>query len=251
MDAAAPGRFSADACVFVSANGGWNLLIGAAPDATGTWIPIEGARVPVECREVFGEVEKDRCFGRAGARWVMRDPVRWLGLLPAKLGGTFDGCGAASYYLHAANPREFGERAGRWLDVAETLWQRAVLLLGLVAVWRARPAAVPRGLATRGLAAVLVAAALAAVTRPAWIGYVGLCVAAGLVGRHLARHPPLWLAASVVGTTGLAHAVFFGAGRYSMVTFGLLGALAGTALAPRSRGLDGRGDAGARERAMF
>src|SRR4051812_33762263 len=55
-----------DRCVFVSANGGWNLLIGSAPEANGAWIPIEGASVPAPCRNVFGEAEKDRCFGQAG-----------------------------------------------------------------------------------------------------------------------------------------------------------------------------------------
>jgi len=55
-------------------------------------------------------------------------------------------------------------------------------------------------------------------------------VRAGLLGRGLPRHPPAALAAAAVGTTALAHAVFFGAGRYSMVTFAILSALAGTAL---------------------
>jgi hypothetical protein len=37
-------------------------------------------------------------------------------------------------------------------------------------------------------------------------------------------------AAAVVAVTALTHAVFFGAGRYSMVCYPLLAALAGTAL---------------------
>jgi hypothetical protein len=71
-----------DGCVFVSANGGWNLLIGTLPEGKGSFAPIAGETVPAECREVFGEAGKDRCFGRAGARRIRAAPGRWLSLVP-------------------------------------------------------------------------------------------------------------------------------------------------------------------------
>ncbi|MBN2195612.1 MAG: glycosyltransferase family 39 protein [Polyangiaceae bacterium] len=234
MSASSPGRFHPEACAFVSANAGWNLLIGAAPGATGQWVPIERVGVPFECRHVFGEVEKDRCFGRAGIRDVLADPLRWLALVPAKLSGTFDGGGAASYYLHTANQAAFGNRVARGLDLAEALWQRLLLLAALLAIWR-------EGVGWRGrlvepaswpLAAVLGAAGAAALGRPGWLAYLGLVFGTVLLGRRLQVHPPAALAVAVVGTTALAHAVFFGAGRYSMVTFCVLGALAGAAFVP-------------------
>src|SRR3954470_22672112 len=64
-----------DRCVFVSANGGWNLLIGSALDSDGAWAAIEGERVPKECRNVFGEAEKDRCFGQAGLENIRQHPL--------------------------------------------------------------------------------------------------------------------------------------------------------------------------------
>ncbi len=238
-----PGTLARQGCVFVSANGGWNLLIGAVPEAAGQWIPIEGPRVPPDCREVFGEVEKDRCFGRAGARHVREAPLRWLALVPAKLASTFDACGAASYTLNTANEGAFGDRARVWLDVVETIWQRLVLLAALVAIgragWRGREGS--PGVRRWLLAAVLLVSIAAALGRHGWVGYLGLVAGAGLIGRDLSRHPPAALAAAVVGTTALAHAVFFGAGRYSMVTFVILGALAGTVVGRRRSALSGAG----------
>ena len=74
-------------CVFVSANGGWNLLIGAGPGATGTWVPIERAGIPPRCRNVFDEAEKDACFGSAALQQIARHPGHFIGLMPAKLAG--------------------------------------------------------------------------------------------------------------------------------------------------------------------
>jgi hypothetical protein len=66
--------------------------------------------------------------------------------------------------------------------------------------------------------------------RSAWVAHLGLVVAAGLLGRRLVARQPLALAAGTVLMTALTHAVFFGAGRYSLVCFPALAALAGTAL---------------------
>lgn len=217
-----------DRCVFVSANAGWNLLIGAAQKATGAWVPIEHLGVPAECREVFGEVAKDACFWHAGVQEVRADPLRWLSMAPAKLGRTFDGCGAAGWYLHTSNGAEFGAAAQTGLDVLETLWQRGfVLLPALVALarWgRLRSPWWSGWLAVAGFFVFL---------RSAWVAYLALVLGALLLGRRLSRYPPAFGAAAAVATTALTHVVFFGAGRYSLVCFPLLAALSGCVL-PRA-----------------
>jgi hypothetical protein len=213
-----------DRCVFVSANAGWNLLIGVTEGATGSWVSIEGERVPRNCRDVHGEAGKDRCFGAAALDQIASAPLRFIALTPAKLGVTFDYAGAAGWYLHASNPAAFDERHKRWLGALETLWQRLILGLGLLAAVRADG---PR------VRARLVVAALAALflfVRAAWLAHVGLVLVTALLGRAVLRHPPAALAAASVAATALAHAVFFGAGRYSLVCFAVLGALAGSAL---------------------
>ena len=66
--------------------------------------------------------------------------------------------------------------------------------------------------------------------RYAWVAHLGLVVVALLMGRALLRHPPAALAAAALAVTAGVHATFFGAGRYSMVCFALLAALAGCVL---------------------
>ena len=88
-----------DRCAFVSANGGWNLYIGSSPLGRGGFAPVDAIGVPAECRTVFGEGGKDRCFGRAGLERIAAEPGAWLSLVPAKLGMTFDYGTAAAHYL--------------------------------------------------------------------------------------------------------------------------------------------------------
>jgi hypothetical protein len=213
-----------NACVLVSANAGWNLFIGGAEGATGIWVPLEQLGVPVECREVWGEAEKDACFERAGVRAIARSPLRWLALVPAKLAATFDYSGAAGWYLHSSNPSAFDDRDKLVLGVAETLWQRLVVLCALGAVARGPG---PRPRARRGVA--LVAAGFLFV-RAAWVTHVGLLAVTALLGRRLALRAVPSLGAASVLATAVVHGVFFGAGRYSLVCFPALAALAGTVL---------------------
>jgi len=205
-----------DRCVFVSANGGWNLLIGSVPEANGAWIPIDGARVPVECRNVFGEAEKDRCFGRAGMRNIVQHPLMFLALVPRKLSVTFDYFGAPGHYLHTSNFRAFDERSKLWLGVVETVWERLVLLLGIAQVaWAGR--------ARRTLRLVLAGpAALFAVLRAGWVGYLGFAFITLLSGKELLKRPVSASAAALVLSTAATHALFFGAGRYGFVCAALL-----------------------------
>ncbi len=121
-----------DRCVLVSANDGWNLFIGAAPGATGSFVPLEQLGVPAECREVYGEADKDRCFGNAGLRHLLAEPGRYLSLVPAKLLHTFDWSGAPGYYLHTSNSAAFGAEAKLSLGVVEALVERLVVLAGVV-----------------------------------------------------------------------------------------------------------------------
>lgn len=221
-------------CVFVSANGGWNLLIGAGPGATGSWVPIEQVGFPESCREVFGEADKDRCFRRAALAEIAEAPGRWLSLVPAKLAATFDFGGAPGWYLHASNPAALTERGKILLGAVETFWQRLLVALALAAAARARG---PR----RGARlAVALASGLSLLWLHAWIAYLGFVASVLLLGRRLIESRPLAAAAACVGVTAVVHAVFFGAGRYSLVTFPLLAVAAGTVLTPRRSSDDTR-----------
>jgi hypothetical protein len=209
-------------CVFVSANGGWNLLIGTAADARGTWAPIEKVGVPEECRTEFREAFKDACFGKSAASRIRHAPLRWLTLVPAKLSATFDYSGAPGWYLHASNPSAFPFNAKVVLGVLETVSERGLLALALLALGR-------RAGRRQKLRQVLAAAAAFSLLTPlAWPAYLMLTVIAALLGPELISDPPALLAASAVFATALTHAVFFGAGRYSMPCFPLIASLAGT-----------------------
>jgi hypothetical protein len=215
-----------NSCIFVSANAGWNLFIGAAEGATGAWVPIDRLGVPESCRTVWGEAEKDRCFRRAAVDEIRAAPARYLALVPRKLASTFDYAGAAGWYLHSSNPAAFDESDKVALGVAETMWQRGILLAALVSL------AFP-GPRRRARLALVVAGAGALLTHAAWISYVGLSVASSLLGRRLKERPAALIAMVTVLGTALTHAVFFGAGRYSLVCFPSLAALAGAVLTRR------------------
>ncbi|MBM4363581.1 MAG: hypothetical protein FJ104_12945, partial [Deltaproteobacteria bacterium] len=211
----------------LSANGGWNLYIGNARGATGTWTPLEALGVPDECRTVWDEAAKDECFGAAARRQVFAEPLRVLGLVPGKLASTFDYAGAAGWYLHAAAPGEFPDRAKVTLGVVETAVQRALVALALLAALRAPG---PRPGARR---VVAMAGGLLLLSRHAFLSHVALVLAVAMLGRAARRSPPLLIAAIVVGATAAAHAVFFGAGRYSLPAFPAIAGAAGLALRSR------------------
>ncbi len=223
-------------CVLVSANAGWNLFIGAAPGATGSWVALDQLGVPAECRNVFGEAEKDACFGHAAVRDIEREPGRFLSLVPKKLAVTFDYAGAAGWYLHSSNPGAFSESAKVRLGTAETIWERLVVLAALVAIARYDG---PFGRVRKGAAAATSAFLF---MKSAWVAHLGLGLSAALLGRRFrdADRLPASLAAVTVLGTAATHAVFFGSGRYSLVCFPALAGLAGTVLTgskePRDNG---------------
>lgn len=212
-------------CVFVSANGGWNLLIGTAKEAHGGFLPLEKVGVPATCREVFKEAHKDSCFAVAAGRRIAEDPVAWLALVPQKLSMTFDYSGTAAYYLHASNPGAFDAADKLRLGIFETGFSRILLALSLITLLRLRGSAqsVRRALGVLGMLSLL--------TPHAYFAYLSLVVLTWTLGRSrlfVLAH----VTAAAVAVTALTHAVFFGSGRYSLVTFGLVAMLAGCSIGP-------------------
>jgi hypothetical protein len=205
-------------CALVSVNGGWNLLIGAQTE-TGGWAEI---RVPEGCRTVWDEAQKDACFEHAARDAIAGDVGAWIARIPDKLAVTFDAFAAAPWYLHASNEAAFSDVDKTELAVVETIASRLGLVFALVAAARTEG---PRRSARGVLAIVAVGLAL---SRHAWPAYLLLLSIVALLGKRRFAELPLvasW-AAVVVGATAIAHAVFFGAGRYGLVTVPLVTALA-------------------------
>ena len=210
-----------DRCALVSVNGGWNLLIGADERATGAWAPID---VPAACREVWGEADKDECFRREALHAIAASPWRWATLAPAKLAATFDYCGAAGYYLHESNRLSFGEAKKRALGVIETVYERLSYLGALLAVAMAQG---PRRSVRLGLAAV---GAVFLFREHAYVAILALLLGFGALGARLTSGPFLNGATfAALLATSITHAVFFGAGRYGMIAFPLVTAMAAMA----------------------
>ena len=216
-------------CVLVSANGGWNLLIGTAQQGNGAWIALDQMGVPVECREVFEEAAKDACFRDAAVRRIVEDPLAWLRLVPKKWGATFDAPAAPAHYFRMSNENLFSQARERQMAAFEMLWQRGLLMLALFGFqWLPGP----RRRWRAGLALVGV---LSLLTPWAWPAVLALVSSALALGRSLLQYRALALGILVFGATALIHAAFFGAGRYSLVCGYLAGVLAAAFLFPHAR----------------
>ncbi len=119
-----------DGCAFVSTNGGWNLAIGALT-TTGRFQTLKSQD---GCPVVSGQVQQDRCWADVGRKAIRADPKRWLGMIPKKLGHTYDHESFAIEYLREANPAAWPEDrrvAGRALL---STFHRALLVLAAFAV---------------------------------------------------------------------------------------------------------------------
>jgi hypothetical protein len=210
-------------CMLVSANAGWNLLIGTAPEGHGAWVAVDRAGIPPNCRNVFDEAKKDVCFGDGAVERIHGSPLAWAALMPSKLARTFDDVGTPGFYLHSSNGQLFPENYKTTLAVAEVIVQRAVLLLALAAVTRIRAK-------RRLLRNILLLAAAVCVCLPyfAWVAVLLLAAAALTVGLELLQEPPLLLASIGLCSTAIIHAVFFGGARYAMVTMPWTIALSGS-----------------------
>ena len=221
-----------DGCALVSTNAGWNLAIGAFPRATGRF---ETLRSSDGCADVTGQVQQDRCWLGTASRRSRRIRWRWLALVPAKLGFTFDHESFAVEYLHEARPEAWPEGKREQGRGATTLFHRLLLAgaaLGCVAFPRPRRA---HEAAVQG-ALLVVAGALAAVaffadTPVFWplALFVAVVPWLPLAGRPPAP-PALLLPLALLATTIVAHAVFFGEDRYHIVVMPVLALMAAGAL---------------------
>jgi 4-amino-4-deoxy-L-arabinose transferase-like glycosyltransferase len=239
-----------DGCALVSTNAGWNLAIGAFPRATGRF---ETLRSSDGCRDVTGQVEQDRCWMKYGVAQIREHPWRWLSLVPAKLGYTFDQESFAVEYLHEARPDAWAEPWRSRARGVTTLVHRLLLAaaaLGGVAfpllhfdrasvkrgtfrhTPRAAIAAIAQG-AMLVLAACLGALAFIGDSASFWPIAVFAAVAVWLrVPGSPRAEPVLLMAASLLATTIVTHAVFFGEDRYHVVVTPVLALLASAALRP-------------------
>ncbi len=229
-----------DRCTLVSTNAGWNLVIGAAPGATGKFEFLvghtpEGAPT---CAE-GGQVEQDRCWFGYGAGIIRRDFSRWLSLVPAKLHYTLDAEWFPINYLREARPD---------LVSAEThiAWGRVLTggSFGLIALAALASLGHPLGrkgsnaiplssyaiqLALLAALSALVVVGLSGTSSPiAWPLGVAACLLPML---SLPGAPPRksgeWIVAAMIVTTLVTHAIFFGEDRYHLVitpAFALLAA---------------------------
>lgn len=204
-----------DGCALVSTNAGWNLAIGAFPRATGRF---ETLRSSDGCSEVTGQVQQDRCWLHYGVANILATPGRWLGLIPAKLGNTFDHESFAVEYLHEARPDEWpDDRRARWRGALSWLHRALLGVAGLAFVAR-------RGRVQVAVAGVIAIAWLLGASASPSIGptfwplvvIVSVLAVLPLPGRPAPR-VALLLPIALLATTALTHAVFFGDDRYHMV----------------------------------
>jgi hypothetical protein len=227
-----------DGCALVSTNAGWNLAIGAFPRATGRF---ETLRSSDGCREVTGQVQQDRCWLSYGLHEIAQHPGRWLGLVPAKLGYTFDHESFEVEYLHEARPDAWPETIrARGRDVttfAHRILLAGAALGGVAFSMSSRPRRGAREAVTQGallaIAAALGALAFAGESPSFWPLAIFAAVVPWLplAGRP-ARLPAMEQALGLLGTTIVMHAVFFGEDRYHVVVTPVLALLAAAALRP-------------------
>jgi 4-amino-4-deoxy-L-arabinose transferase-like glycosyltransferase len=235
-----------DGCAFVSTNGGWNLAIGALTQS-GRFESLDGKGCPV----VKGQVEQDRCWATVGRRAILESPGHWLGLMPKKLGHTYDHESFAIEYLREADPGAWPEPrrvAGRELL---SFFHRLLLIAAALGTL-ARPnfrelfefarskfeKAPSRETIARTLAIVVLALivlyAFADIRHPFYLLAVLIPIVPllplpgrlihGSVGRYLL---------ALVALTSFTHAIFFGDDRYHLVVSPVLCILAAGALRPK------------------
>ena len=225
-----------DGCALVSTNAGWNLAIGAFPRATGRF---ETLRASDGCRDVTGQVQQDRCWLAYGIEQIRAAPRRWLSLVPAKLGYTFDHESFAVEYLHESRPAFWpDDKRATFRSVTTTAHRLLVVAagFGLCAVIRRRGVAAN----VQGILFLLVLGMsfLACTGTPTfWPLVVLLSVVPWLPLPGAASWPPaLLLLVAFLGTTVVTHAVFFGEDRYHLVVTPVFCILAAAAFRPALRG---------------
>jgi hypothetical protein len=235
-----------DRCTLVSTNGGWNLAIGSFSRATGRF---ETLRASDGCAVVTGQVEQDACWRDLALATISSDVGRWLGLVPKKLGFTFDHESFAVEYLHEADPDRWSEdrrRAARAsLTGAHRVWLMGAALgvvpafgvmgavppLGVSSARRRAFSSSPRGrvvaIASSALLATLAVIAWTSDSSPFYLLAVGMTLV-GWLGCASAGPATRW-ALFCLAATIVTHAVFFGEDRYHIVIVPMLCLLAARA----------------------
>ncbi len=208
-------------CALVSVNGGWNLLIGTQSQS-GSYATVQ---VPEACKTVWSEADKDRCFEDAAKRAIRAHPGDFLAKVPRKLATTFDYFGAAPWYIEAADAervraakargepatRRFEYREKLALGTVETIASRALLAFACIALGVMK---------RRGARRALGSLATAACFLPwATVGVLSLCALA-IAERERLRHVTVLrvTSAAIILETCIMHSLFFGGGRYGLVT---------------------------------
>jgi 4-amino-4-deoxy-L-arabinose transferase-like glycosyltransferase len=220
-----------DGCAFVSTNAGWNLAIGAFPRATGRF---ETLRATDGCAVVTGQVQQDRCWFNAGVGWIRADPRRWIGLMPTKLGETFNHESFAMGYLGEADPAAWPEatrtRGRAWLTAIHRVLMIAAAFGFVARPFGLRGARLAAQLAALALVLGLTLIAIVSDADPFWLLPVAttLLAVVALPGAP-ERGGILGYAAFVIASVCVTHAVFFGEDRYHMLLTPLLCLLAAAA----------------------
>lgn len=224
-----------DGCALVSTNGGWNLAIGAFPRATGRFETLKSSD---GCRDVTGQVQQDRCWFSYGL-WQIRDHTsHWLGLIPAKLGYTFDQESFAVEYLHEASPSLWPEPRREAVRSVTTFVERVLVCAAALGVVAFRPRGI--GSTAQGVLGLVWSLLVytACLHDPTfWPLALFACVVPWLPLSGAPESPAaLRLGVALLATTALMHAVFFGEDRYHMVVTPVFCILAAAALRdPRHR----------------
>jgi 4-amino-4-deoxy-L-arabinose transferase-like glycosyltransferase len=218
-----------DGCALVSTNGGWNLAIGSFPRATGRF---ETLRSSDGCSEVTGQVQQDRCWFAYGLEQIREHPGHWLALVPAKLGFTFDHESFAVEYLHEADPSTWPDPVREAARSLLTLTERVLVCAAALGVVAFRPRGA--GATAQGAlaAAWVVLVYLACAGSPAfWPLVLFASIVPWLPIPGAADFPAaLRLPVTLLATTVVTHAVFFGEDRYHMVVVPVLCILGAAAL---------------------
>jgi hypothetical protein len=204
---------------------------------------------------VTGQVQQDRCWAKIGKEVILKNPKRWIGLIPKKLGHTFDHESFAIEYLREADPSSWPEPRRVAARHLLTLFHRLLLVaaaLSTVALIGARVSRQPGnlwGLRREWLVqtgvliglCVLAAYAFADVHHPFyWLPVIAPLIAIA----HLPGRPPQGSVGryllGLLAATAFTHAVFFGDDRYHIVVAPALCVLAAAALrAPKDAESEG------------
>lgn len=223
-----------DGCALISTNGGWNLAIGALTES-GRFSTL---RAEDGCRDVTGQVDQDKCWGRVGRAVITSDPWRWLGLIPKKLAHTYNHESFAVGYLAQAQPELWPEaRQNAWRSSLTVFHHVLMLAASLASVSLLLPRQWPfaqRVWVQAGLLALAVtfyAYGLNTYDYPLFWGIVLAPVVAllPLPGRPTVGPAGAWLWGLIV-VTSATHAIFFGEDRYHLTISPMLCILAAAAL---------------------